>query len=52
MAKKEDLLSLWKSCVIPVEYHDFYEGLPANAKNNDTLPSPDAEEDEQDFDKE
>ena len=52
MAKKKDLLSLWKSCVIPVEYHDFYKGLPANAKNNDTLPSPDAEEDEQDFDKE
>jgi hypothetical protein len=24
LAKKKDLLSLCKSCVIPVEYHDFY----------------------------
>ena len=52
LAKKKDLLSLCKSCVIPVEYHDFYKGLPANAKINDTLPSPNAEEDEQDSDKE
>jgi hypothetical protein len=52
LARKKDLLSLCKSCVIPVEYHDFYKELPANAKVNDTLPSPDAEEDEQDSDKE
>jgi hypothetical protein len=52
LAKKKDLLSLCKSCVIPVEYHDFYKGLPANAKVNDTLSNPDAEEDEQDSDKE
>jgi len=52
LAKKKDLLSLCKSRVIPVEYHYFYKGLPANAKVNDTLPSPDAEEDEQDSDKE
>jgi len=52
LAKKKDLLSLCKSRVIPVEYHDFYKGLPANAMVNDTLPSPNAEEDEQDSDKE
>ena len=52
LATKKDLLRLCKSRVIPVEYHDFYQGLPANAKVNDTLPSPDAEEDEQDSDKE
>jgi hypothetical protein len=52
LARKNDLLSLCKSCVIPVEYHDFYKELQANAKVNDTLPSPDAEEDEQDSDKE
>jgi diphthamide synthase (EF-2-diphthine--ammonia ligase) len=52
LATKKDLLRLCKSRVIPVEYHDFYKGLPANAKVNDTLPSPDAEEDEQDSDKE
>ena len=52
LTKNKDLLSLCKSRVIPVEYHDFYKGLPTNAKVNDTLPSPDAEEDEQDSDKE
>ena len=52
LATKKDLLRLCKSRVIPVEYHDFYKGLPANAKVNDTFPSPDAEEDEQDSDKE
>ena len=52
LAKKNDLLSICKSRFIPVEYHDLYKGLPANAKVNDTLPSPNAEEDEQDSDKE
>jgi hypothetical protein len=52
LARKKDLLSLCKSCVIPVEYHGFYQELPANAKVNNTLPSPDAEEDEQDSAKE
>ena len=51
LAKKKDLLSLCKTRVIPMEYHDFYKGLPANAKVNDTLPSPNAEENEQDSDK-
>ena len=52
LAKKKDLLNLCKSRVIPAEYHEFYKGLPANAKITDTLPDPDAQEEEQDSDKE
>ena len=40
LATKKDLLRLCKSRVIPVEYHDFYKGLPANAKVNDTPQVP------------
>jgi hypothetical protein len=40
LAKKKDLLNLCKSCVIPVEYHDFYKGLLVNAKVNDTPQVP------------
>ena len=32
VAKKKDLLNLYKTKIIPTEYHEFYKNLSANAK--------------------
>lgn len=42
VAKKNDLISLCKSGVIPEDYHTFYENIPSASKTNDHLPLPDA----------
>ena len=43
-AKKNDLLSLITSGVIPKENASFYHDLPSSAKTRDCLPVPDASE--------
>ena len=48
--KKEDLLSLCKSNVIPEDCHAFYKDLPSNTKVKDKLPEPDQDEEDEDSD--
>ena len=47
-AKKEDLLSLCRSGVIPADCSSFYEALPVNKSTKNRLTEPDMEE-EDDF---
>jgi hypothetical protein len=45
-AKKEDLLSLCRSGVIPADCSSFYEALPVNKSTKNRLAEPDMEEDD------
>ena len=47
-AKKEDLLSLCRSGIIPEEYHPYYTSLPVSSVVRDRLPLPDREEGDED----
>ena len=49
-AKKDDLLSLCKTGIIPSEYKQFYVNLPADNKLVDKLPLPDVTEEYMDTD--
>ena len=49
-AKKDDLLSLCNSGIIPAEFRNFYEKLPSNGKLADKLPVPDVTEEDMDTD--
>ena len=40
-AKKQDLMSLCRSGIIPVEHHAFYENLSSSPATKDKLPEPD-----------
>ena len=46
--KKNDLMSLIESGIIPQEHAPFYHDLPSNAKCRDRLPQPDATEETDD----
>jgi hypothetical protein len=48
--KKDDLIALCKSLVIPPEFHGFYEKLEAGNNVKDRLPLPDADETDYDSD--
>ena len=37
LAKKNELLSLYKSGCISIEFHPYYEALSAGKKVNDTM---------------
>lgn len=50
-SKKNDLLSLCRNGIIPVSFHQYYEGLPTGAKTNDRLPMPDVNESDCETDK-
>ena len=43
-AKKQDLLSLCTSGLIPEEHHHFYGTLPVSESETDKLPEPDTQE--------
>ena len=45
-AKKNDLMQMCRTGVIPPEFHDFYETLPSNSSAPDKLGEPDTIEDE------
>lgn len=45
-AKKKDLLSLCKKCVIPKELHHWYNELPSSHFMRDALPEPDLNEED------
>lgn len=44
VCKKKDLLSLCTNGIIPESFHEYYKGLPTDAKANDRLPMPDVNE--------
>ena len=48
--KKNDLLSLCDSLIIPARYREFYDALPTNKTATDHLPEPDVQEEELDSD--
>lgn len=41
VSKKDNLLSLCINGIIPESFHQYYKGLPTDAKTNDRLPMPD-----------
>ena len=49
-AKKNDLLDLCKSLVIPEVYRGFYEAIPTSRTVKDKLPLPDVQDNESDSD--
>lgn len=51
-AKKKDLLTLCKDCVIPKEFHDYYQNLKASEAVKDRLPEPDKDEEEEEEEEE
>jgi hypothetical protein len=51
-SKKKDLVSLWRSGIIPSEYHDYYKSLPSSSNVDDKLVDTDAEEEQADSDQE
>jgi len=46
--KKQDLVKLCSDGLIPSEFHEFYQGLPAVASKKDRLPLPDITEEDED----
>lgn len=44
-AKKNDMLNLCRTGVIPAEYHHYYQSLKTSATVTDRLPEPDQSED-------
>ena len=49
-AKKMDLLSLCKSGIVPLEFHEYYKSLPSHQSVKDRLPEPDIQESNSDVD--
>ena len=49
-AKKKDLLSLCKSGIVPLEFHEYYKSLPSHKSVKDRLPEPDIQESNSDVD--
>ena len=45
-AKKKNLMQMFRTGVIPPEFHDFYESLPSNSSAPHKLGQPDTIEDE------